>query len=281
MVNGLGDLPAGTLLNSTDIKGLPGLEWATRHHLSIKKYTFFRSGAAREWSYRKNLESCQHYRFRPRTMVGIAETGLSKNVTAAKEAFARSEKAGAKALVYTADWAADGAIGSGSLRRWIGLSRGEPVMWNYYKKMTTWTSLGIVTKGTSIVEYTKPAIKHSITSIVLSNHGARQLDGAPSALETATKICEEDPALFDQNETYADGRVLQSADVLKLPVFGVKTAGFGRPFMFANVYGIEGVKRAIDLLKLEVSISGGNRGLPDVSKINSGYVKWTPNNRFS
>ena len=42
--------------------------------------------------------------------------------------------------------------------------------------------------------------------------------------------------------------------------------------MFANIYGVEGVTKAITLMKREVAIDAGNLGVPDLKKINPSYV---------
>lgn len=66
-------LPKGTLPNLTDIIGLPDFDWAARHYLPARNYTYYRNGAAGEWSYRNNLEVFQRYRLRPRVMVDITK----------------------------------------------------------------------------------------------------------------------------------------------------------------------------------------------------------------
>lgn len=70
-------LPAGTRPNLTDIVGLPDFDWAARHTLPAKNYTYYRNGAGGEWSYRNNLEVYNRYRFSPKLMVdvtGVAST---------------------------------------------------------------------------------------------------------------------------------------------------------------------------------------------------------------
>lgn len=51
--------------------GLPDFEWAARRYLNASAYTYYRNGAAGEWSYRNNLEVFQRYRLRPKTFVDI------------------------------------------------------------------------------------------------------------------------------------------------------------------------------------------------------------------
>ncbi|KAJ0272019.1 hypothetical protein COL922a_014650, partial [Colletotrichum nupharicola] len=67
----LGDTPEGTLPDLDDMLGLPDFEWAARHYLNDSSYTYYRNGAAGEWSYRNNLEVFGRYRLRPRVMRDI------------------------------------------------------------------------------------------------------------------------------------------------------------------------------------------------------------------
>lgn len=69
----LSDLPKGTLPDLSDIIGLPDFDWAARHYLPTKNYTYYRNGAAGEWSYRNNLEVFHRYRLRPRVMIDITK----------------------------------------------------------------------------------------------------------------------------------------------------------------------------------------------------------------
>lgn len=122
------------------------------------------------------------------------------------------------------------------------------------------------------VEDAQKAVEAGAPAIILSNHGGRQLDGSPSSLEVALEIHQQDPELFKKIEVYADGGVRYGADVLKLLALGVKAVGLGRPFMYANAYGAEGVKHAIDILKHEIAIDAANLGVPDIKQITPDYV---------
>jgi isopentenyl diphosphate isomerase/L-lactate dehydrogenase-like FMN-dependent dehydrogenase len=93
-----------------------------------------------------------------------------------------------------------------------------------------------------IVEDAQAAVQAGAPASILSNHGGRQLDGSPSSFEVTLEIHQQDPDLFKKIEVYADGGLRYGADVLKLLALGVKAVGLGRPFMYANTYGAEGVK---------------------------------------
>jgi hypothetical protein len=60
-----------TLPTLSDIVGLPDFEWAAREYMNTTAYTYYRNGAAGEWSYRNNLEVFSRVRLRPRVMVDI------------------------------------------------------------------------------------------------------------------------------------------------------------------------------------------------------------------
>ncbi|KAI9370300.1 FMN-dependent dehydrogenase [Aspergillus egyptiacus] len=77
----LGDTPEGTLPDLTSMLGLPDFEWAARRYLNASSYTYYRNGAAGEWSYRNNLEVYGRFRFRPRVMVDITQVEASLPTT--------------------------------------------------------------------------------------------------------------------------------------------------------------------------------------------------------
>ncbi|KAA8647829.1 uncharacterized protein ATNIH1004_006531 [Aspergillus tanneri] len=354
----LGDTPQGSLPALDQLVGLPDYDWAARRYMNASSYTYYRNGAAGEWSYRNNLEAYGRFRFRPRVMVDVtqiestlstsilgynfsapfyispcaraglahpeAERNLVKaayqedilyipslfasltmdqiaaakpsngsqvlfqqvyldsNDTATKELFDQAKELGSKALVFTVD-AAAGGNRQRAERYNMGSANTDYtfITWDYYKKLQTMTSLPIVIKGISSVEDVRLAVQHKAPAVILSNHGGRNLDSSPSPLEIALEIYQEAPELFHQIEIYADGGVRYGADVLKLLALGVRAVGIGRPFMFANTYGVKGVQKAIQQLKREIAVDGGNLGLGDLKKINPSYVKWANNGWYS
>ncbi|KAI1188183.1 hypothetical protein F5B17DRAFT_288123 [Nemania serpens] len=147
------------------------------------------------------------------------------------------------------------------------------VTWEYYKTLRIMTKLPIVLKGITNVHEARDAVAHGVPAIYLSNHGGRQLETSPSALEVAHEIYLQAPEIFRQIEVYADGGVRYGSDILKLLAFGVRAVGLGRPFMFANVFGVDGVQRAIQLLRNEVSRDASNLGLADLKALNTTWIQ--------
>lgn len=144
-----------------------------------------------------------------------------------------------------------------------------------YKQLQNMTSLPIVPKGILTLEDARMAVQAGAPAIFLSNHGGRQLDTAPSAMEASIEIRRQAPEIFKQVEVYADGGVRYGTDVLKLLALGVRAVGIGRPFMYANVYGQEGVERAIDIMKTEVALDAANLGAADLKKLDASYVNFS------
>ncbi|KAF7556990.1 hypothetical protein G7Z17_g1068 [Cylindrodendrum hubeiense] len=198
---------------------------------------------------------------------------------APRDLFAKIEAAGRKAIVLTVDSAADRtAYRAKRLLEDTSLSR-DPrytfMSWDFYKELQNATSLPIIPKGIQTVEDARKAIEVGAPAIFLSNHGGRALDGSPSPVEIAWEIYKEDPDVFNEIEVYADGGVRYGTDVMKLLALGVRAVGLGRPFMYANLYGAEGISRAISLLSKEVTSAAGSIGLSDIGNINTSYIKLT------
>lgn len=96
---------------------------------------------------------------------------------------------GAKAIAFTIDSAGDGDRWRAA--RWdVGSGDSETTLitWEFYDKLKSMTDLPILLKGITTVEDARAAVEHGVAAIYLSNHGARQLDGAPSGFETALEM---------------------------------------------------------------------------------------------
>lgn len=195
----------------------------------------------------------------------------SINVT--QQVFKRIEQSGSKAIILTVD-SASSRVSQRGFRYQSGSrsSKYLRITWDVLKDLQKLTTLPIIPKGIQTVEDARLAVEAGFPAIFLSNHGGRQLDGAPSTLEIALEIHNQAPEIFQQVEVYADGGVRYGTDALKLLALGVRAVGLGRPFMYANLWGAEGVSRAIQLMKWEIEVSAGNLGLTDLKLIDSSFV---------
>jgi isopentenyl diphosphate isomerase/L-lactate dehydrogenase-like FMN-dependent dehydrogenase len=340
-----------TLPPLDSLVGLPDFQWVGRNYMNTSSYTYYRNGAAGEWSYRNNLEVFSRYRLRPRVLrditsvaasipttilghnfsapffispcarggyanpegeVGLVKGAAAENIlympslyssktiqeiyaarpnnsqqvlfqqvyldsdlNATQVLFRQIEQLGAKAIVMTIDSPGDG-IRHRAARYSVGSADSSLSLltWDLYHQLSNMTSLPIIPKGIQTVEDAREAVNQGVKAIFLSNHGGRQIDTSPSSLEVALEIYNEDPDIFKQVEVYADGGVRYGTDVLKLLALGVRAVGLGRPFMYANIYGAEGVAKAAKLLKYEILNDAANLGVADLKKIGPQFVNW-------
>ncbi|GAA5925853.1 FMN-dependent alpha-hydroxy acid dehydrogenase [Sporobolomyces koalae] len=115
------------------------------------------------------------------------------------------------------------------------------------------TGLPVVVKGIQSAEDAALATHHGASAIYLSNHGGRQLEGAPSSLETLLEIRKYEPWVLDQTEVWADGGVRRGTDIIKLLALGATAIGIGRPFMYSLTFGQEGVNQVATILRDELA----------------------------
>lgn len=137
------------------------------------------------------------------------------------------------------------------------------------------TKMPIILKGVQRVDDVLKAVEAGVQGVVLSNHGGRQLDFAPSAVEV---LAETMPVLRELGlekriEVYVDGGVRRGTDIVKALCLGAKGVGIGRPFLYAmSAYGQEGVDRAMQLLKDEMEMNMRLIGCTSIDQLNPSFV---------
>jgi L-lactate dehydrogenase (cytochrome) len=142
----------------------------------------------------------------------------------------------------------------------------------------TWKEIGwvkdrfggpVIVKGILDVEDAELAVAHGADSIVVSNHGGRQLDGAASSIRVLPEIVD---AVGHRTEILVDGGIRSGQDVLKAVALGAKGALVGRPILYGLGAGGEaGVTRAFDILRQEMDVTMalvGERDIRDVGAHN-------------
>ena len=121
----------------------------------------------------------------------------------------------------------------------------------------------IVIKGVQTIDDAKAVIDAGADAIVISNHGGRQLDRAPTPLEQLPGIA---AAVGDRAEVYVDGGILNGADVVAAVAMGARAACVGRAYLYGLMAGGErGVARAGELLRKETVRTMQLLGAPNVA----------------
>ena len=132
-----------------------------------------------------------------------------------------------------------------------------------------WTG-PIVVKGVLTADDAKRAIDEGAAAIVVSNHGGRQLDGAPATLRVLPEVV---AAVNGQAEVLMDGGVRRGSDIVKAICLGARAVLLGRAYAFGlAAAGRLGVTRALEILRDDVERTLRLLGCPSVSALNSSYL---------
>jgi L-lactate dehydrogenase (cytochrome) len=123
----------------------------------------------------------------------------------------------------------------------------------------------LILKGILDVEDAELAAKTGAQAIVVSNHGGRQLDGAPSSIEVLPEIAD---AIGSQMEIMFDGGIRTGMDLMRALALGAKSCMIGRAYAYGlGAGGQEGVAKAIDILAKELTTTMGLCGVNTIAEI--------------
>ena len=117
------------------------------------------------------------------------------------------------------------------------------------------------------------AVERGVDAVIVSNHGGRQLDGAPSAISALPAIVD---AVEGKVEILMDGGIRRGSDIVKALALGAKGCLIGR----AGLYGLAsrgeaGVTRAIDILRTEIDVTLALLGHPDITALDRSAISLT------
>jgi L-lactate dehydrogenase (cytochrome) len=111
-------------------------------------------------------------------------------------------------------------------------------------------------------------------AVVVSNHGGRQLDRAPTPLEVLPEMVD---AVGDRADVLVDGGVRSGADVVAAVALGAKACLVGRAYLYGLMAGGErGVQRVVDILAGEITRTMQLLGVDSVSSLEPAHVRLRP-----
>jgi L-lactate dehydrogenase (cytochrome) len=123
----------------------------------------------------------------------------------------------------------------------------------------------LILKGILDVEDAEEAVKTGAHAIVVSNHGGRQLDGAPSSTEVLPEIVD---TVGSKMEIMFDGGIRSGQDVMRALALGAKSCMIGRAFVHGlGAGGQAGVEKALDLIRNELNVTMGLCGVNTIAEI--------------
>ncbi|MCU4121626.1 alpha-hydroxy acid oxidase [Variovorax sp. N23] len=123
----------------------------------------------------------------------------------------------------------------------------------------------LILKGIMVAEDAQLAVDVGADAIVVSNHGGRQLDGAPSSIEALPPIVE---AVGDKLEVWMDGGIRSGQDVLKAWALGARGTMIGRAMAYGlGAMGEAGVTKALQLIHKELDVTMAFCGHTDIRNV--------------
>jgi L-lactate dehydrogenase (cytochrome) len=130
----------------------------------------------------------------------------------------------------------------------------------------------IVVKGIQCVEDAVEAARHEIDAVALSNHGGRQLDGAPPPIELVEPVAQ---AVGDSVAVICDGGIRRGSDILKATALGADACMAGRAYLYAlAAAGEPGVDFVLGFLDEGLRRSMALTGCRDLSEVERDLVRW-------
>jgi L-lactate dehydrogenase (cytochrome) len=129
----------------------------------------------------------------------------------------------------------------------------------------------LVLKGIMDAEDARLAVRSGADALIVSNHGGRQLDGAPSSIRALPAIVD---AVNGDIDVWFDGGIRSGQDVIRALAFGAKGVLIGRAFVYGlGAAGESGVARALQIIANELDLTMAFCGLRDVNAVD-GSILW-------
>jgi L-lactate dehydrogenase (cytochrome) len=124
----------------------------------------------------------------------------------------------------------------------------------------------LILKGILDVDDAKIAVTTGANAISVSNHGGRQLDGAPSAIAALPRIAD---AVGSEIEVMMDSGIRTGADMMRALALGARSCIVGRSYIYGlGAAGQAGVARAIEILQKEFDVTMALCGVKSIAEIN-------------
>lgn len=162
---------------------------------------------------------------------------------------------------------AKGVSDLSSLSSWTAEQFDPKLNWDDVEWIKNLWGGPLILKGILDEEDALMAAKTGADAIIVSNHGGRQLDGAPSSISMLPRIVD---TVGDKIEIHLDGGIRSGQDVLKAVALGAKGTYIGRPFLYGlGAMGKAGVSKALEIIAREADVTMalcGKRRITDVDR---------------
>lgn len=160
------------------------------------------------------------------------------------------------------------------LAGYVGARHDASLGWKDLEWVRSLSSLPLVLKGIVRGEDAALAAGSGIAGIIVSNHGARQLDGAPATLDALPEVVD---AVAGRCDVMMDGGVRWGTDILKALALGARAVLVGRPILWGLAVGGErGASGVLEVLRCELDRAMALAGTSDVRSVPRDLVRPRP-----
>jgi L-lactate dehydrogenase (cytochrome) len=157
-----------------------------------------------------------------------------------------------------------------SLSEWSASQLDPTLNWDDVKWIKERWGGKLILKGIMDAEDAEIAARSGADAIIVSNHGGRQLDGAPSSIAALPPIAR---AVGDRIEVLMDGGIRSGQDVIKALALGAKGVFIGRAFVYGlGAMGEAGVTRCLEIIQKELDVTLAFCGLRDVKQVSTAIL---------
>ncbi len=137
--------------------------------------------------------------------------------------------------------------------------------WKFFAEVRAYTKVPLLLKGILTGEDARLAVENGADGIIVSNHGGRYLDYAPSTIEVLPEIVD---AVRGRIPVLLDSGVRRGTDVFKALALGAKVVCCGRvPLWGLGAFGAPGVARTLEILKAELTAAMAQTGRPNLASL--------------
>ncbi len=165
----------------------------------------------------------------------------------------------------------DGVSDVSSLAAWTAEQFDRSLSWNDVEWVKQRWGGKLILKGLLDPADAQRAVDCGADAIVVSNHGGRQLDGAPSSISVLPEIA---AAVGRRCEVWFDGGIRSGQDVLKALALGAHATLIGRAFIYGlGAQGEAGVTTALELIRRELELTMVLCGARDIAGIDRNVLQ--------
>ncbi|KAG9443666.1 hypothetical protein H6P81_015006 [Aristolochia fimbriata] len=163
----------------------------------------------------------------------------------------------------------DSAGGSG-IEAFVAQFKDSSLNWKDIEWLRSVTNLPILIKGVLTAEDARKAVEVGVEGVIVSNHGARQLDYSPATITVLEEVVQ---AVKGKVPVIFDGGIRRGTDVFKALALGAKAVMVGRPVIYGlATRGEAGVVRVMQMLKDELELTMALAGCPTLKDITRRHV---------